>query len=233
MVSRAHRGVGARDESLDSRLILKRGHKAMADEGTAKEGTAVCHSMGATVGAVLGTTRTAHGELLLLVRRGEEFGGGVVVVPASQVDVSDTVALPLDAEGVAMLPSYVEEVPISRYLDYWRRFTYSAAATDPPTATVSDQYRALAAGRERARQAHAAHPQGPRPDVDIAADVREELRNDRQLDVHKIKVEVFGAVVVLEGEQNDLVARRAAEQAAFSVADVRDVVNMLVVNASI
>jgi hypothetical protein len=205
----------------------------MAGKGTVKQGTAVSHSMGGVVGAVQGTTETAHGERLLLIGRNEEFGGGVAVVPLSQVDVGDTVVLPLDAEGVAMLPSYVEEVPIGRYLDYWHRFTYSAAATDPPTASVSDQYRALAAERERARQAHAVHPQGPRPDVDIAADVREELRSDRQIDVHKIKVEVFGAVVVLEGEQNDLVARRAAEQAAFSVADVRDVVNMLVVNASI
>jgi osmotically-inducible protein OsmY len=132
-----------------------------------------------------------------------------------------------------MLPSYMEDVPISRYLDYWHRFTYSAAASDPPTATVSDQYRTLATERERARQAHTANPQGPRPDVDIAAEVRQELRDEGQIEAHKIKVEVFGTVAVLEGEQNDLAARQAAEQAAFRVPDVRDVVNMLVVNASI
>jgi hypothetical protein len=205
----------------------------MATKGTVSEGTEVYHSMGGMVGAVQGTTETAHGEPLLLIHRGEEFGAGVVVVPASQVDVGDTVTLPLDAEGVAMLPSYVEDVPIGRYLDYWHRFTYSAAASDPPTATVSDEYRALAAERQRARQTHAAHPQGPRPEMDIAVDVRQELRSERQIEAHKIKVEVFEAVVVLEGEQNDLVARWEAERAAFRVPDVRDVVNMLVVNASI
>jgi hypothetical protein len=197
------------------------------------KGTEVCHSMGDVVGTVEGVIGTAHGEPLLLIARRDTFGGGIIVVPARQVELDAKVTLPPDADGVAALPQYVEQVPIGRYLDDWRRFTYSADATDPGTQQLSDEERALLAEHASTREAHAAHPHGPRPNADIAAEVQQLLTEDDRVNPHTIKVEVFNGVVVLDGEQSDMVMRRTAEELAFSVSDVRDVVNMIVVNASI
>jgi hypothetical protein len=173
-------------------------------------------------GGPLGTAGRQAGTPLgvaVLVERAQDLGGGTIVLPADQLEVrGDEVTSPYSRLSIREAPPYSTNVPLMAYLRYWDRLgagdvnqseaSYVPTGSGPVTGPPSD----LA-------------------DQEIADLVRRGLREARGVVANPIKVTVSGGTVLLEGEQNDTLARAAAAQAAAAVPGVREIVNMIVVRA--
>jgi osmotically-inducible protein OsmY len=72
-----------------------------------------------------------------------------------------------------------------------------------------------------------------RSDADIRADVIDEIDDDPAVTVNDIAVIVEGGIVTLTGVADSYGTRRAAENAAWWVCGVRDVVNQIVVDPTL
>jgi hypothetical protein len=173
-------------------------------------------------GESLGTVRqrvATHLGAAVLVQRIEELGGGTIVLPADQLEArGDEVASPYSRLSIREAPPYSANVPVMAYLRYWDRLgagdvnqseaSYVPTGSGPVAGPVSDL-----------------------TDEEIAGLVKQALRDAPGVVANPIRVTVSGGTVLLEGEQNDTLARAAAAEAAAGVPGVKEIVNMVVVRA--
>ncbi len=168
-------------------------------------------SVGTQAATVLGTA--------VLVDRAEELGGGVVVLPARELEVREGhVVAPYSRLSLREAPPYSDNVPLTSYLEYWNRLGTSNVSQS------ESSYLSTGSGP-------VAGPRVEVPDEEIAARVRQRLKEASGVAASAIHVTVKGGTVLLEGDQNDTVARLAAAQTAAGAPGVREIVNMIVVRA--
>lgn len=113
--------------------------------------------------------------------------------------------------------------------DRWRPRDYVFYGGEGYHREFIEPYRGAGAGRYRGR--------GPksyvRSDERIREDVNERLTDDPELDASEIQVRVDNGEITLEGIVEDSLAKRRAEDIAYSTRGVRDVHNHLRVDTRV
>jgi hypothetical protein len=174
---------------------------------------------GESLGTV-GERLETHGGVLVLVHRAEHLGGGTILLPASELeDRAEEVVAPYGKLSIREAPPYSTNVPLESYLQFWKRLG----------AGNSNQ------GEDSFLSADSGPVDGPPShlsDDEIVQLVRDGLRGVPGVSSHAIEVTVRNGTVLLEGIQNDTLARLAAGQAAAALPGVRELVNMIVVRAA-
>lgn len=174
---------------------------------------------GQQVGIFKNKVDTPDGEMLL-VARGDRFGGGTIVVPARQADqIDDTWRLSYDELSIREAPPYSMNVGFHAYFEFWERLgagNYNSSVAE---------YMPTGSGLVKSDV--------DVPDDRIQEEVTDALREvaDGSVDYHLVRVSVKNGTVLLEGYQNDTPGRLAAAEATASVPGVKEIVNMLVIRA--
>lgn len=174
-------------------------------------------------GELFGTTRqqieTRQGGVVL-VHRTEHLGGGIIVLPASELEKhAEEIVAPYGNLSILEAPPYSPNVPLESYLRYWKRLGASNINQTESEFLTADS-------------GPVTGPSSDLPDSDIAELVKDRLKRASGVLPHLIQVTVRNGTVLLEGDQEDTIARLAAGQAAATVNGVKEIVNMIVVRAA-
>jgi hypothetical protein len=174
-------------------------------------------------GETLGTAGQrveTRGGAAVLVHRAEHLGGGTIVLPASELeDRAGEIVAPYGKLSIREAPPYSSNVPLESYLRFWKRLGASNTSQTETEFLTADS-------------GPVAGPPSRLTDDQIAELVKDRLQQASGVSPHLLEIAVRNGTVLLEGYQNDTLARLAAGQAAATVPGVREIVNMIVVRAA-
>jgi len=167
-----------------------------------------------------GERRETRGGAVVLVHRAEHLGGGTIVLPASELeDRAEEIVAPYGKLSIREAPPYSSNVPLESYLRFWERLGGGNTNQTETSFLTADS------GPVAGAPSHLTDDQ-------IAELVKDRLQRASGVSPHPIEVTVRNGTVLLEGYQNDTLARLAAGQAAATVPGVREIVNMIVVRGA-
>jgi len=170
---------------------------------------------GKLVGTYLRTVETRDGAMLLIEREAQ-LGGGTIVVPMRSIEEPVTAwHLAYSELSIREAPPYSANVDLHAYFEYWKRLG-------------SDDFN-RSMGEFLPSGSGPVQTDAEVPDRLLWEAVCARLRGTDGVFSHLITVSVNRSTVLLEGFQNDTIARLAAAQAAAGVPGVKEIVNMLVI----
>ncbi|MFT5365739.1 MAG: hypothetical protein ACI8V2_000680 [Candidatus Latescibacterota bacterium] len=182
------------------------------------QSTQVLDAKGQQVGTYLSSHDTPDGEMMLIAREGR-FGGGRIVVPASEVRrENDAWHLPYSELSIHEAPLYSSNVAMHAYFEFWKRLG---------TSNVNNlMIQSLPMGSGSV-SSDVDVPDTPLQEAVIAA----VQKVGGGMDAHLVHVCVKRGTILLEGYQNDTPGRLVVAEAAASVPGVKEIVNMLVIRS--
>ena len=174
---------------------------------------------GELIGTAWQRVETPQGAVVL-VHRAEHLGGGTIVLPARELEErAEEIVAPYGMLSIREAPPYSFNVPLEAYLRFWKRLGASN------TSQTESQFVTADSGP-------VAGPPSDLTDDEIAELVKDRLEQASRVFPHLITITVRNGTVLMEGEQNDTLARLAAGEAATTVPGVSEIVNMIVVRAA-